>query len=134
MPGQPVSLLADSLAEGAESFYRRKGRYDPATWDGNVFLHFYQGVFHRAAAVFACRVRTAAGVDWDVAQQPFLDWRQENPGGLEVNWQPEALPGAHGGDLPGRLCRLVLSGCHYRPWAVERLLGLLESGDGADVR
>jgi hypothetical protein len=80
LPGRPVSLLADSLAAGAENFYRRKGRYDSSTWVGNVFLHFCQGVFCRAAAAFSCRVRTAAGAYWEVAEQPFLDWRLENPG------------------------------------------------------
>jgi hypothetical protein len=128
LPGEPVSLLAGSLAAGAENFYRRKGYYDSATWDGHVFVHFYQGVFCRAAAVFGCRVRTAAGGCWEVAQQPFLDWRLENPGEIEVGWQAEVLPTPADG-RPGRLCRLVLSGCgDYHHWAVERLLGRLEGG------
>jgi len=91
---------------------------------GDVFLHFFQGVFSRAAAVFAIRVQTTAGADWKVAEQPFLDWRQENPGDLQVAWRREALS-APDDDHPGRLCRMVLAGCDYRPWMVQRLLSLL---------
>ncbi|MHB9071999.1 MAG: hypothetical protein ACYC6G_00585 [Desulfobaccales bacterium] len=123
LPGTPVSLLAGSLAEGAENFYRRKGRYSAATWDQNVFLHFFQGMFCRAAAVFGCQVRTPDGGCWEVEHSPYLDWRLENPGGIEVCWQPEASPG----DRAGELCRLVLAGCNYPgTWAVGQLLQLLD--------
>lgn len=129
LPGAPVSLLAGSLAEGAENFYRRKGRYSAATWDQNVFLHFFQGVFCRAAAVFGCRVRTPDGGCWEVEHRPYLDWRLENSGGIEVSWQPEEAWGAPDNGQAGRLCRLILTECNYPPtWALGELLRSLEGG------
>jgi hypothetical protein len=129
LPGEPVSLLAGSLAEGTNNFYRRKGRYNPATWDQNVFLHYFQGVFSRAAAVFGCRVRASNGGAWEVAERPYLDWRLENPGNIEVSWEDpqSATKGLSGdGDGAGRLCRLVLSDSNYPcTWAGGRLLDLL---------
>jgi hypothetical protein len=118
LPGESVSLLADSLAAGANNFYRCKGRYNPATWCHNLFQHYYQGVFSRAALVYGCRAQTANGGYWEVEQVPYLDWRLENPGALEVSWDPEAL--SAGG--PARLCRLLVDAGHYRTWAVEQLL------------
>jgi hypothetical protein len=126
LPGEPVSLLAGSLAEGANNFYRLKGPYNAATWDQNVFLYFYQGVFCRAAAVFGCRVRTGAGECWEVTQRPYLDWRLENPGGIEVSWEPEATAKGLDGDGAGQLCRLVMDASNYPcTWAGQRLLDLL---------
>ena len=123
LPGAPVPLLTGSLAEGAENFYRRKGRYSAATWDQNVFLHFFQGMFCRAAAVFGCQVRTSGGECWEVEQRPYLDWRLEYPGGIEVSWQREAPPG----DRAGELCRLILAGSNYPgTWAVGQLLQSLD--------
>jgi hypothetical protein len=121
LPGEPVSLLADSLAAGANNFYRLKGRYHPATWDQNVFLHFFQGAFGRAGAVYGCRVRTVSGDEsWEVSHRPFLDWRREHPGAIEVDWLPEIVSEA------GNLFNLVLSGCNYpRTWMLEQLAGLL---------
>ena len=128
LPGARVSLLADCLAEGAENFYRCKGRYHSTTWDSNVFLHFFQGVFFQAAAVFDCQVRTAPGGCWEAAHMPYLDWRLENPGAIEVSWPPAADSDGQA----GRLCRLILSGRPYPcAWIVEQLLGLLGDGDHA---
>ena len=128
LPSASVSLLAGSLAEGGNNFYRRKGRYSAATWDQNVFLHFFQGVFCRAAAVFGCRVLTSDGGCWEVEHRPYLDWRLEHPGGIEVSWQSQEALEALPGDQAGRLCRLVLSGCNYSGiWAVGQLLESLES-------
>jgi len=118
VPGARVSLLADCLAAGVENFYRRKGRYHPATWDSNVFLHFFQGVFIRAAAVFACRVQAADGGSWEVESLPYLDWRLEHPGAIEMLWGP---PSEAGGQA-GRLGRLILGARHYPcAWLVEQL-------------
>jgi len=126
LPGEPVSLLACSLAEGANNFYRRKGRYNSATWDQNVFLHYFQGVFCRAAAVFGCRVRASNGGCWELTEQPYLDWRLENPGNIEVSWEPNAAAKGLDCDGAGRLCRLVLSDSNYPcTWAGGRLLDLL---------
>ncbi len=127
LPGKPVSLLASSVAEGANNFYRRKGRYSASAWDLNVFLHFYQGAFTRAAAVFGCRVRTPDGSCWESRQEPYLDWRQKHPGGIEVSWQPDTSAGNGAGEL----CRLILSGCNYPgTWVVEQLLSLLDGDHG----
>lgn len=127
LPGEPLPLLTASLSEGVEDFYRLKGRYDSSTWDLSVFLLFFRGVFTRASEVFGCRV-SAGGACWEVENVPFLPWRQENPGGLEVSRLPEEPPD----DRALRLCRLVLGGSGYpRTWAVEQLLGLLgENKDG----
>ena len=126
LPGEPVSLLAGSLAEGANNFYRRKGRYNAATWDQNVFQHFFHGAFCRAAAAYACRVRTEAGACWEVRERPFLDWRLENPGGIEVGWEPETATKGLDGDEARRLCHLVMHDSNYPcTWAGRRLLDLL---------
>ena len=131
LPGETVSLLAGSLAEGAHNFYRCKGRYSASTWDQNIFLHFFQGVFCRAAAVFGCRVQTGSGGCWEVTHRPYLDWRQENPGGIEVSWEPAAAPVAG----PEQLCRLVLAECNYpRTWVAGQLMELLGGSGGSDAK
>lgn len=125
LPGDPCSLLANCMTEGAENFYRKKGRYNSSTWDKDIFLHFYQAAFARAAAIFDCEVRPQNGNCWDVTRQPYLDWRLENPGPIEVTWKPPASPAADA----GHLFDLVFSACQYpRNWMVEQLL--LEVGDG----
>lgn len=129
-PGEQVSLFAVCLRKGAENFHRRKGRYNPTTWNQNVFLLFFQGVFSYATKAYDCRVRTASGASWEITQLPYLDWRSRNPGTIEVCWLPESASK----DRAGELCRMVLSGCNYRhTWTVRQLLGALE-GDEDLVR
>ncbi|MBW1952085.1 MAG: hypothetical protein JRI66_03250 [Deltaproteobacteria bacterium] len=127
LPGEKLSLLAVCLREGAGNFYRRKanGRYNSSTWDQNVFLYFFQGVFWRASEIFDCRVLTLDGSCWEVTSLPYLDWRLQHPGEIEVCWPETRLePGNPGA---GKLCRLVLAGRDYRcTWAVRQLINLLE--------
>lgn len=123
LPGESTSLLANCLAEGAANFYRlKKERYNSSTWDLNLFLQFYHAVFSRATAIFNCRVCTHDGACWDVTKQPYLDWRLENPGPIEVSWQAQVSPG----NQAEHLFNLVLSGSQYpRNWSVEQLKQLI---------
>jgi len=68
-----------------------------------------------------------------VTQRPYLDWRLENPGGVEVSWEPEATAKGLDGDGAGQLCRLVMDASNYPcKWATEKLLQMLALGGGGD--
>lgn len=133
LPGDPMPLLARSLAAGADCFFRCRGRYNPATWDHGVFLHFHQGLFRQGAEIYRCQARVLGEV-WEARREPFMDWRQGRPGRLEVVWREHGVA-----DDPARqLARQVISAAGYpRVWVVERLeelLGQLPRPEGRSLR
>ena len=126
LPDGKTPLLAVCLRHGAANFYERKRyiRYNPATWDHNVFVFFFQGLLNQAAEIFDCRVSTAAGSCWEAIKLPYLDWRLHNPGEIEVYWP---AGGKEASDQAAvQLFRLVLGDHEHRHiWTVNQLINLL---------
>jgi len=123
-PGTPVTLLSASIRAGVRNFDRRRDRngYDPRTWAGNIYVHFWQGVMEAAAAVMGCQGHTVCGV-WEPARRPFIDWRLEHPGEIVWKWIPVLRPTTEA----ERLYRLILrDGPQTR--VVRALLQVLPDG------
>ncbi len=126
LPGDNRSLLCRSIIEGANAFYERhkkeKREYIAAEWDLKVYIMFFGTVFLRAAEVGDCRVTAVDGSCWTVDGLPYLDWRREHPGPVEIDWFLE-----NDNYLEAeQLARLSLSACDGRRiWVNNVLLSTL---------
>ena len=94
LPGDDLSLLARSIASGAEAFaaYRRRQRdkFSPSGWDKNMYVLFFEGFSRCAARIGCCRVSYGDGIPWPQPQQiPYIDWRLQHPGAVQIEWRRE---------------------------------------------
>lgn len=129
LPEDDLSLLCRSILTGVDRFradHRRDKKRcllgNTADWDLKVFISFLAATYQCAADIGYCRVATVYGCTWTVEQQPYMDWRREHPGQLQVAWEWDSEPvlGAE------QLVRLTMqeSGAP-KNWASKMLLALL---------
>lgn len=123
LPGDDLSLLARSIATGAEAFaaFRRQERdnFSPSACDKNMYVLFFEGFCRCAAHVGCCRVLNGDGSSWP-QQIPYIDWRLQHCGAVQIEWRREEK---NNGKLAVHLARRSLLSCGSpRTWANKTLI------------
>jgi hypothetical protein len=124
LPGDDLSLLARSIATGAEAFaafrWQTRGKFSPSAWDKNMYVLFFEGFCRCAARIGCCRVSNGDSSSWP-QQIPYIDWRLQHPGAVQIEWRREEKN--NNCKLAVQLARRSLLCCGSpRTWANKTLM------------
>jgi len=84
--GRPI--IVSALLKGTEFYRKKQIVLDLETRDRDIFVFFFKNIILTGSKIYNCHIKNIlTKSEWDFSLSPFVDWRAQNQGKIQIIWQ-----------------------------------------------